>query len=82
MCNTFAKSKKQYFLNFLNNKPDNKKFWKSVKPLYSDKITIKEIINLTENGEILSSEPIQLKCLMTTLAMMFKISISQERTPC
>ena len=35
---------------------DNKKFWKSVKPLFSDKITVKEIINLTENGEILSSD--------------------------
>ena len=34
---------------------DNKKFWKSVKPLFSDKITVKEIINLTENGEILTS---------------------------
>ena len=35
---------------------DNKKFWKSVKPLFSDKITVKEIINLTENGEILTSD--------------------------
>ena len=35
---------------------DNKNFWKSLKPLFSDKITVKEIINLTENGEILSSD--------------------------
>ena len=51
------KAKKQYFSN-LEPKLiiDNKKFWKSVKPLFSDKITVKEIINLTENGEILSSD--------------------------
>ena len=53
------KDKKQYFSN-LEPKPkfitDNQKFWKSVKPLSSDKKTVKEIINLTENGEILSSD--------------------------
>ena len=49
------KAKKQCFLN-LEPKliTDNKIFWKSVKPLFSDKITFKEIINLSENGEILS----------------------------
>ena len=51
-----TKAKKQYFLNL---KPelitDNKKFWKSVKPLFSNKITVKEIINLTEDEKILSS---------------------------
>ena len=52
-----TKATKQYFLNlepeFIT---DNKKFWKSVKPLFSDKITVKEIINLTENEKILSSD--------------------------
>ena len=48
--------KKQHFSN-LNSKfiTGNKNFWKSIKPLFFDKITIKEIINLSENGEILSS---------------------------
>ena len=50
MCNTL----------FLEFRPklitDNKKFGKSVKPLFSDKITVRDIINLTENGEILSSD--------------------------
>ena len=32
------------------------KSYKSVKPPFSDKITVKEIVNLTENGEILSSD--------------------------
>ena len=51
------KAKEQYFSN-LEPKliTDNKIFWKSVKPLFSDKVTVKEIINLTENGEILSSD--------------------------
>ena len=51
------KAKIQYFLN-LEPKliSDNKKFWKSAKPVFSDKTTVKEIINLTENGEILSSD--------------------------
>ena len=49
------KAKKQYFSNLEPKRiTDNKKFWKSVKPLFSDKITFKEIINLSENGEILS----------------------------
>ena len=51
------KAKKQYFLNLEPELiTDNKTFWKSVKQLFSDKITVKEIINLTENGEMLSSD--------------------------
>ena len=51
------KVKKHYFSNLDPELiTDYKKFWKSVKPLFSDKITVKEIINLTENGEILSSD--------------------------
>ena len=51
------KAKNQYFSN-LEPKliTDNKKFWNSVKPPFFDKITVKEIINLTENGEIFSSD--------------------------
>ena len=50
------KAKKQYFSNLEPQLiTDNKNIWKSVKPLFSDKITVKET-NLTENGEILSSD--------------------------
>ena len=51
------KAKKRYFSN-LESKlmTDSKNFWKSVKTLFYDKITVKEIINLTENSEILSSD--------------------------
>ena len=54
MCNPFAKGHKTVFLEFITN--NKKKKWKSVKPLFSDKITVKEITNLTENGESLSSD--------------------------
>ena len=56
LCETLLwKAKKQYFSN-LEHKliTDNKKFWKSVKPFFSDKITVKEIIKLTVDEEILS----------------------------
>ena len=35
---------------------DNKKFWKTVKPLFSDKISHKETINLAVNDTILSED--------------------------
>ena len=59
LCVTLSrKAKKQYFSNLEPKRiTDNKKFCKSVKPLFSDKITVKEI-NLTENGKILSSDTV------------------------
>ena len=55
MWNSFAKRVKQYFSN-LEPKliTDTKNLWKLVKPLFSDKITVKVIIKLTENGQIFS----------------------------
>lgn len=51
------RAKQQYFTNL---KPslvaDNKKFWKTVKPLFSDKNSQKEIINLTENKNVLTQD--------------------------
>ena len=37
---------------------DNKKFWKTVKPLVSDKISHKETINLAVNDTILSDDQV------------------------
>ena len=50
-------NKKQYFSN-LETKliTDKKSFCEAVKSLSSDKIIVKEIINLSENGKILSSD--------------------------
>ena len=35
---------------------DNKKFWKTVKLLFSDKISHKDIISLTENGKTITED--------------------------
>ena len=51
------KSKKSYFES-LDTKfvKDNKKFWKRISPLFSNKIKSKEKITLVENNEIISSD--------------------------
>ena len=54
MVTLLRKARKQYFLNLEPKLITNdKNVWESVKPLLSDKKTVKEIIDLTENGEIL-----------------------------
>ena len=49
------KTKREYFSN-LNAKDvtDNKTFWQIVKPLFSDKIKLREKITLVENDKSLS----------------------------
>ena len=51
------KEKKEYFAN-LNEKDiiDNKKFWQTVKPFFSEKLKSKGKINLVEKEELVSSE--------------------------
>ena len=57
MCNLLQKANKKKNriprYKIIYNK---KKIWKSVKPPFCDKTITKEIINLTENEEILSSD--------------------------
>ena len=51
------KSKGGYYENLnIKNVTDNKLFWKSVKPLLSDKSRIRDRINISEKGEILKTE--------------------------
>ena len=51
------KSKRGYYENLnIKNVTDNKLFWKSVKPLLSDKSRIRDRINISEKGEILKTE--------------------------
>ena len=51
------RAKQQYFSSLdLNLIVDNKKFWKTVKQLFSDKISHKDIINLTEDGKIITED--------------------------
>ena len=51
------KSKRGYYENLnIKNVTDNKLFWKSVKPLLSDKSCIRDRINISEKGKILKTE--------------------------
>ena len=51
------RAKQQYFSSLdLNLIADNKKFWKTTKPLFSDKISHKDIISLTEDGKIINED--------------------------
>ena len=51
------KAKKDYFANLdINIVTDNKKFWKAIKPIFSDKSCFKSKITLIENNEIISDD--------------------------
>ena len=51
--------KKKYFANInISSITDNKKFWKTVEPFYSDTISHKETINLAANDTILSDHQV------------------------
>ena len=57
MCISLEKAKKEYYQNLdEKNVIDNKKFWKTVKSLLSDKSLSREKLNLTENEKMLTSE--------------------------
>ena len=51
------KSKKKCYENLgERNLMDNKLFWKTIKPSFSDKIVTRDRIHLTENGEVVKTE--------------------------
>ena len=51
-CVNLLRTKKKYFASIsISSITVNKKFWKTVKPLFSDKISHKETINLVESGK-------------------------------
>ena len=53
----YKKERKKYYERLdLNNVTHNKKFWKTVKPFFSDKVTTFPQITLVENDEIISDE--------------------------
>ena len=55
--NLLRRTKKNYFSNInISSATDNKKFWKTVKLLLSDKISHKIAINLVENDTSLSGD--------------------------
>ena len=57
-CVKLVRSAKKAYYNNLSIKDvnDNKKFWKIVKPLFSEKVNTNENITLVENNNIISSE--------------------------
>ena len=57
--NLLRKEKKSYYNNLnLNNITDNRKFWHTVKPFFSDKVTFKKPISLIEENIIISDDDI------------------------
>ena len=53
----FRQEKKRYYENLdVTLITDNKKFWKTVKPLFSDKIKNQSKIVLVENDEVISDD--------------------------
>ena len=57
MCQSYKKSKTNYYENLdLKDINDNKRFWATVKPLFSNKIKSAENIYLDESGEIIRNE--------------------------
>ena len=54
---SFRKEKKKYFSNInINNVTDNKKFWKTVKPAFSEKSLTTNKITLIEKDDITSTD--------------------------
>ena len=55
--NLLKKAKKDHYANLdLNCMTDNKKFWQTVKPLFSNKVKAKTVIKLVENDETVDDE--------------------------
>ena len=51
------KAKKDYFANLdMKSGTDNKKFWQTVKPLFSNKVKTKTVIKLVENDAMIDNE--------------------------
>ena len=81
-----SETKKDYYAN-LNKKdvPDNKQFWRRVKPLLSDKVKSSEKITLVEGEELINEdgENAEISNIFFSNAVKFKDSrISGNRLPC
>ena len=59
----------------------NKKFWKRISPLFSNKIKSKEKIKFVENGEIISSDIEVAKTFQTFFSSIVKnLNIPRDET--
>ena len=53
----FSSAKKAHYSNLnIKDVKDNKKFWKTVNPLFSEKVNTNENITLVDSNNIISSE--------------------------
>ena len=79
------KSKREYYQNLsVENVCDNKKFWKAVKPLLSNKIIPSEKITLVEGTKILKNDKETAKVLnnfFSTIIQNLKIPQYKEQDP-
>ena len=67
------KSKKYYYENLDNkNIADNKKFWGTVKPLFSNKIRSSTCITLNEDGKLIKNEYQIVNIFNTFLLKLFQ----------
>ena len=56
LCTSLVKTAKREYYGNLNPAVDNKQFWRTVKPFFSDKVMTSENITLFENGDILEDD--------------------------
>ena len=79
------KNKKQYCANlYQKDVTDNKKFWKTVKPVLSDKIKSNEIITLAGNDKIFTQDikvADELNSLFSNFVKSLKIPEFSETNP-
>ena len=67
------KAKSSYFEKLKPSSiSDNKKFWKTVKPLFNDKAMSTDSITLIENNKIISGDQEVAEILLRILAMQSK----------
>ena len=62
-------TKKEHFQNInLSEITDNKKFWKTVSPLFGNKVKANQKINLTEKNILVASDVKHLKNILMELS--------------
>ena len=74
-CVSLLRKSKSYYYNNLNeeNICDNRKFWKVVKPLLSNKIVSNEKITLVEGKDIIKTDQANAKCRIIYSLTLLKI---------
>ena len=57
MCSLAPKGKINYYNDFdLSNVTDNRKFWKTIRPLFANKIKVKNKITLNEDSQSIKDD--------------------------